>query len=123
MDPAFLPRTTINTIAQVARASLDNSTFTQAMVLKMKAAPVEVTAPQPATTQPGPVEQTKMADLIASARPKGALAELIRNQEGLQVQQELLRAKNAQAKADALGAVAGMHKAAAEIAKSGIKFP
>jgi hypothetical protein len=62
---------------------------------------------------------------MASAQLKGAQAQHLQRQDAYQVPVETLKAQSAQARAqaDALGAVAGMHKAAAEIVRSGSKPP
>ena len=104
----------------VALTALDYSPFPQALVQKLKAQ-----AQPPDAPPPNPVEQAQATELMASARLKGAQAEHIRRQDDTQGEVEALRARSAQAKAqaEALGAVAGMHRAAAEVVKAGTKFP
>ncbi len=102
---------------QVALTALDYSPFPQAMVQRLKAQAQPPAMPPP---PPDPVGKAQAAELMASAQLKSVQAEHIRRQENMQAPVEMLRAKSAQAKAqaDALGAVAGMHKAAAEVVKA-----
>lgn len=105
---------------QAALIALDYSPFPQAMVQKLKqqTAPIgPVPTPQPA---PNPLLQAQTAELLASAQLKDAQARHLQHEDLTQTPVEALKAHSAQvrAQADALGAVAGMHKAAAEIARS-----
>jgi hypothetical protein len=104
---------------QLALIALDYSPFPQAMVQKIKQ---QAEAAQPANPAPPPgaVEQAQAAELMASAQLKGVQAQHLQRQDSNQMPVETLRSQSAQvrAQADALGAVAGMHKAAAEIVRS-----
>ena len=103
---------------QVAAIALDYSPFPQAMVQKLKqqAAPATAAPPPP----PNPLMQAQAAELMASAQLKGVQAQHLQRQDQAQVPVEALKAHSTQmrAQADALGAAAGIHKAAAEMTRA-----
>jgi hypothetical protein len=101
---------------QVALIALDYSPFPQAMVQKIK----QQAAAAPGAAPLNPVEQAQATELMATAQLKSAQAQSLQHQDATQLPLEMLKTHSVQARAqaDALGAVAGMHKAAAEIART-----
>lgn len=98
---------------QVALIALDYSPFPQAMVQKIK----QQAAAAPDAAPLNPVEQAQAAELMATAQLKNAQALSLQHQGATDLPVEMLKAHSAQARAqaDALGAVAAIHKASAEI--------
>jgi hypothetical protein len=101
---------------QVALIALDYSPFPQAMVQKIK----QQAASAPGAAPLNPVEQAQAAELMAAAKLKDAQAQYLQHQEATNLPVEMMKAHSAQARAqaDALGAVADMHKSVAQIARS-----
>lgn len=101
---------------QVALIALDYSPFPQAMVQKMK----QTAQPPAGAPAPDPVMQAKVEELAASAQLKAVQAQHIRDQDRAQAPVETMKAHSlaTRAQADALGSIADMHKATAEIVRA-----